>query len=100
MMLEEHGLVSPAPHAERRAALVVGLAALAGSLLPLAPFLIWRVSVAIAVAVPLGACCLFAAGAWNARATVGRPIRAGIELAAIGTASALVGWGIGLLFHV
>lgn len=100
MMLEEHRLIAPAPRAELRASLVVGLASLFGSLVPLAPFLIWRVPVAIAVALPLGAACLFAAGAWHARATVGKPLRAGLELAGIGITAAMIGWAIGRLFHV
>lgn len=46
------------------------------------------------------AAALFAVGVYKAQMTVGRPLRAGLELAAIGIASALVGWSIGAAFGV
>jgi predicted membrane protein (TIGR00267 family) len=100
MMLDEHGLVAPMPGAARRAALIVGISSLVGSLLPLAPFLLLRVRVAVIVSLPLAAAVLFLAGAWNARANQQRVFRGGLELALIGVGSALAGYAVGLFFKV
>jgi VIT1/CCC1 family predicted Fe2+/Mn2+ transporter len=43
---------------------------------------------------------LFIVGAYKARITVGHPGRSGLEMAIIGTLSALVGYAVGLLFKV
>jgi VIT1/CCC1 family predicted Fe2+/Mn2+ transporter len=43
---------------------------------------------------------LFAFGAYKAKVTIGHPVKAGLELALIGIASALIGHGIGALFQV
>jgi VIT1/CCC1 family predicted Fe2+/Mn2+ transporter len=43
---------------------------------------------------------LFAVGAYKAKRTVGRPGRSGLEMALIGTVSALVGYVVGLFFKV
>jgi VIT1/CCC1 family predicted Fe2+/Mn2+ transporter len=43
---------------------------------------------------------LFAVGAYKAHLTIGRPARSGLELAIIGTASALVGYAVGSLLRV
>jgi VIT1/CCC1 family predicted Fe2+/Mn2+ transporter len=48
----------------------------------------------------VAALVLFAIGAYKAKVTTGGPLRHGFELAVIGTVTALVGWGIGELFHV
>jgi len=41
---------------------------------------------------------LFLVGVYKARQTVGRPGRSGLQMAVIGIASALAGYGIGTLF--
>jgi VIT1/CCC1 family predicted Fe2+/Mn2+ transporter len=79
---------------------VVGLAALVGSLVPLAPFLFLRVRVAGPAAFAVAGATLFAVGAWQARVTVGHWLRRGLELAAIGLVSALAGWWAGRLFRL
>jgi hypothetical protein len=48
-------------------------------------------------AIFVSALVLFAVGAYKARLTVGHPGRSGLEMAIIGTVSALVGSGIGVL---
>jgi vacuolar iron transporter family protein len=100
MLAEEHQL-SPV---DRRSALssaaVVGFSALVGSLIPLAPFLFLPVALSIGLSLGVSALTLFAVGVYKARATtIGRPARSGLEMALIGTLSALVGYGIGLLFR-
>jgi predicted membrane protein (TIGR00267 family) len=100
MMAEEHGLVDSDRSKSLRSSAVVGLASLVGSLLPLAPFLVLPVYPGAWMAVVLSASVLFGFGVYKARVTVGHPLKSGLELAAIGTASALVGYAVGALFQV
>ncbi len=81
-----------------RIALVVGLSAFGGSLIPLAPFLLLPLGWAIPVSLVLAALALFAVGAYKARITVGKPLRSGMQMAVIGIVSALAGYFIGALF--
>ena len=97
MMAEEHGLQDVDRRRALGAAAGVGSASLVGSLLPLAPFLLASTSPAALASVVVAAVALFAFGAYKARVTVGRPVKSGFELAAIGTLSALLGYGIGAL---
>jgi len=39
-------------------------------------------------------------GVYKARVTIGRPLRSGIQMAVIGTISALAGYVVGLIFKV
>ncbi len=100
MMNEEHQLAPVNRRHAVRAALVVGLAAVAGSLVPLAPFAVLPVDYSMWVSVVATALVLFGMGAYKARTMVGHPGRSGLEMAAIGTVSALVGYAIGALFKV
>jgi predicted membrane protein (TIGR00267 family) len=100
MMAEEHGLVPVDRRASLRAAVVVGVAALVGSVIPLLPFAVARVPLASGLALGLAAAVLFAGGAYKARVTVGSWWKSGLEMSVIGTASALVGYAIGTLLRV
>lgn len=81
-----------------RAAIVVGFSAFAGSLIPLVPFLLLPLMVAVPLSLALSALALFAVGAYKARITVGRPLKSGLQMAVIGIVSALAGYLIGALF--
>jgi VIT1/CCC1 family predicted Fe2+/Mn2+ transporter len=98
MMAEEHGLAPVARKHALRSSLIVGTAALVGSLIPLVPFFVTSIRYAIWLALASATVALFTLGAWKARRTVGRPIANGVELALIGMASALVGYAIGAIF--
>jgi len=98
MMTEEHQLAPVERRHALRSAFVVGAAAVVGSLVPVAPFLLLGVRAAAWASVVVAALALFLMGAYKAKITVGHPLKAGIEIAVIGVASALVGWGIGALF--
>lgn len=100
MMAEELKLAPVESHGAPRAALVVGVAAIVGSFIPLIPFILLPVNVAIWVALVVATVTLFVVGAYKARVTVGKMHRSGIEMAVIGIASALVGYAVGLLFRV
>jgi VIT1/CCC1 family predicted Fe2+/Mn2+ transporter len=99
MMEEEHHL---APGRLRHAlvsSLVVGVAAIAGSLIPLVPFLVLPVRAGTWASLVLAAVVLFLFGGYKARRTTGRFWASGLELAVIGVASAFAGYVIGLLFQ-
>ncbi len=100
MMAEEHKLQPADRGVALRAALVVGFSAIVGSLIPLAPFVFLPVATSMVVAIVLTAIVLFAVGAYKARAMVGHPARSGLEMALIGTASALAGYAVGALLKV
>jgi VIT1/CCC1 family predicted Fe2+/Mn2+ transporter len=51
-------------------------------------------------AILVAALVLFAVGAYKGWATVGNPGRSGLEIAIIGTVSALIGYGVGALLKV
>ncbi len=100
MMADEHGL-QPVPRSKAlRSAAVVGVAALVGSLAPLAPFFFLSVRAAVIAAVIVAGATLFAIGAYKAVTTVGGWFKSGVELAAIGLVSAAAGWLAGRLFRV
>lgn len=100
MMAEELQLKPTNRGDALRSALIVGAAAIAGSLIPLAPFVWLPVGVSMWVSILISALTLFAVGAYKARLTVGHPARSGLEMAVIGTVSALVGYAVGALLKV
>ena len=100
MMAEEHQLAPVDRRQAFRAAWVVGVSAVLGSLVPLAPFMFLPVSTSMWSSVLVTAAVLFAIGVYKARVTVGKPIRSGTEMALIGTLSALAGYLVGFLLKV
>jgi VIT1/CCC1 family predicted Fe2+/Mn2+ transporter len=100
MMAEEHRLGPVERGVALRSAFVVGFSAIVGSLIPLVPFVLLPVHASMVVSVVITAAVLFFVGAYKARVTVGRPGRSGLEMAFIGTASAMVGYLVGLLMKV
>src|SRR5512136_2798112 len=95
MMAEEHQLMPTDRKQALSAALLVGFSAIVGSLIPLAPFLFLPIVLGMAASVAVTALVLFAVGAYKARMTVGHPGKSGLEMAVIGTLSALVGYVVG-----
>jgi VIT1/CCC1 family predicted Fe2+/Mn2+ transporter len=79
-------------------AFLVGISAILGSLVPLAPFFFLPSEIAIWVGLALTAIVLYALGAIKARLTVGKPYRSGLQMVAIGMVAALAGFAVGLLF--
>ena len=100
MMAEEHRLQPTNRRYAARAALVVGLSAIIGSLIPLAPFVFFSVDTSLLVSVAITALVLFGVGVYKAQKMVGHPVKSGLEMAIIGTISALAGYAVGLLFKV
>ncbi len=100
MMAEEHQLAPVDRKTAIRAAWVVGLSAIIGSLVPIAPFIFLPVATSMWMSVLLTALVLFAIGFYKARVTVGKPMKSGVEMAVIGTLSAMAGYLVGILLKV
>jgi vacuolar iron transporter family protein len=100
MMAEEHQLSPVDRKTALRAAWVVGLSAIIGSLVPIAPFVFLPVSTSMWMSVLFTALVLFGIGAYKARMTVGRPMRSGLEMTVIGIVSAMAGYLVGVLLKV
>jgi VIT1/CCC1 family predicted Fe2+/Mn2+ transporter len=64
------------------------------------PFFFLNVTLSIWLAIIIAALALFVVGVYKARVTVGKPFRSGLEMAIIGTVSALAGYVVGLIFKV
>ena len=82
-----------------RASIIVTVAAIIGSLIPLTPFLILERSGAVLASVIVSALALFAIGAYEAISFVGDWRKSGIRMVLIGLGAALVGFMIGRLFN-
>src|SRR5213594_2839419 len=78
MMAHELNLAPVEKTQARKSAILVGVAAILGSLV-------------------LSTTTLFLIGWWKARTTIGRPTRSGVQMAIIGIASAVAGFGIAYL---
>lgn len=100
MMAEEHRLTPTDRGQALKSAFIVGVSAVIGSLVPMVPFMLLPVGISIPISVLITALVLYAVGAYKARMTVGRPWKSGLEMAIIGTISALVGFGIGVLLKI
>jgi VIT1/CCC1 family predicted Fe2+/Mn2+ transporter len=99
MMAHELNLAPVDPTQARKSAILVGIAAVVGSLIPLIPFIVIGANLLLSVIVSLAVStlALFAIGWWKAKTTIGRPSRSGLQMAAIGMAAALAGFGIAYL---
>jgi len=100
MMSEEFQMSPPEKSKAFNSAMLVGFSALVGSLIPLFPFFFWTVKLSIGLSISIAALTLFIVGVYKARVTVGRPFRSGMEMAIIGTVSALAGYLVGWIFKV
>jgi len=100
MMAEEHQLYPVDRKVALRSAVVVGIAAVIGSLIPLAPFVFLPVGASMIASILVTALVLWIVGIFKARLTVGRPWKSGLEMALIGTLSALAGYAVGVLLKV
>lgn len=96
MMAHELNLAPVDPAQARKSALLVGFAAIVGSLIPLLPFVVIGRNIVLGVGVSLfvSSLALFLIGWWKAKTTVGRPARSGAQMLVIGILSALAGFGI------
>jgi len=100
MMSEEFQMSVPEKSKAISSAILVGFSALIGSLIPLFPFFFLNVTLSIWLSIIVAALTLFIVGVYKARVTVGKPFRSGMEMAVIGTLSALAGYVVGWIFKV
>jgi len=100
MMSEEFQMSPPEKAKAFNSAVLVGFSALAGSLIPLFPFFFLNVNLSIGISIITAALTLFGVGVYKARVTVGKPFKSGMEMAIIGTVSALAGYVVGVIFKV
>ena len=94
MMAHELQLAPLEENQARKSALLVGVAAMLGSLVTLAPFLAVPDDALAGMigALVLSAVTLFFIGWYKGRITIGRPYRSGTQMLVIGTVSALAGF--------
>lgn len=83
-----------------RQALIVGVAALLASFIPIWPFFLFPAGQAMVLSLVISATALFLVGAYEAKTYVGNWWKKGIQMIVIGLGAALVGFLIGKLFAV
>ena len=104
MMAHELKLAPVDKTQARKSAVLVGVAAIIGSIIPLLPFFAYRggasqedIRTGIVVSLVLSSITLFVIGWYKGRTTIGRPFRSGTQMLIIGIVSALAGFGIAYL---
>ncbi len=97
MMRDELGLSESEFKHPVRDALIVGGAAIVGSLVPLIPYIFLPMHQALIVTLGFSTVVLFASGALKARWTAISPLKSGLEMAVVGMAAAIAGYLIGKL---
>ena len=102
MMAHELNLAAIEESQPFRSSLLVFAAAMVGSIIPLAPFIVAgnEILLGIVGSVVVSAVTLFVIGWYKARMTIGRPGRSGTQMLIIGIASAVAGFGIAYLVNV
>jgi len=79
--------------------LVVGLATIIGSLVPIVSFFIFPEKPALYIGIVLSCLVLFFAGVYKAKSLVGVWWKSGIQMVLIGIGAAIIGFFIGKIFH-
>ncbi|MBI2658288.1 VIT1/CCC1 transporter family protein [Candidatus Woesearchaeota archaeon] len=100
MMAEELRLFPEDYEKPVTSAIIVGLSAVVGSLVPVLPFFFLDVSSGMLYALILSIAVLFLVGSVKGKLTIGSWKKSGVEMAAVGTIAALVGYAVGSLLGV
>lgn len=95
MMKEELRLFPDDYDSPVKSALIVGFAALIGSIIPILPFFFLPINISMIYSLVLSAASLFVTGTIKAKITIGSPLKAGIEMMLVGMLAALAGYLIG-----
>ena len=95
MMAEELKISPVGKGSVYRSALIVGIAAIIGSLVPVIPFFGLPIWSAVIASIALAGVSLFVVGAYKAKVTVGVWWKSGLQLLGIGLVTALIGYAIG-----
>ncbi|MBI4450583.1 VIT1/CCC1 transporter family protein [Candidatus Woesearchaeota archaeon] len=95
-MMQEELKLSPEDYKNpAKDAIIVGLASVVGSVIPLLAFFFMPVKTGVIASLVISALFLFAVGAGKAKVTIGSWWKSGIELMLIGMLAALAGYGLG-----
>ena len=97
VMMEQELRIFPSDITPSNIAMVVGISAFIGSLMPIIPFIFFPISSAMWIALIFSTIILFGIGVYKAITTVGNPLRSGLEMAFIGMAAASAGYGVGAI---
>ena len=99
MMAHELQLAPLEESQARKSAILVGFAAILGSLIPLVPFLVFPSDIILGMigALVVAAVVLFLIGWYKGKTTIGRPYRSGTQMLIIGIVSAVAGFLIAYL---
>jgi len=98
LMSEGEGLEPSDERSVLRSAVVVGVATIVGSLIPLVPFFFLPRLSALWTAIGVSAAALFFVGAYEAQTSVGDWRRKGLQMTLIGLGAAFIGYLAGKLF--
>jgi len=98
VMMEQELRIFPSDITPSNIAIVVGVSAFIGSLMPILPFIFFPINSAVLIALVFSTALLFGIGIYKAVTTVGNPLRSGLEMAFIGMAAAFAGYVVGALF--
>ena len=99
-MMEEELHLYPSRTSPLYDAVVVGISAIIGSLVPLVSFFFLAVNQAIVFSLISSVVVLFVTGYIKNKITIGSPWKGGLEMAVIGMAAALIGYAIGSFLGV
>jgi len=97
VMMEQELRIFPSDITPSNIAMVVGISAFIGSLMPIIPFIFFPISSAMWIALIFSTIILFGIGIYKAITTIGNPLRSGLEMAFIGMAAASAGYGVGAI---
>lgn len=101
MMREELKLEDPREGmSPLKQGILVGVSAIIGSLIPLAPFFFFPISLSIWIGLIISFALLFVFGAYKSQQTSGKWFNGGMELMLIGGAAAVAGYIVGSVFQV
>jgi predicted membrane protein (TIGR00267 family) len=100
MMSEELHLEQVDTRSVLRTSIVVAIAAVIGSLIPLVPMSVAPSPLAIPVTVVICGLALFGVGVYQARTYIGDWRKTGLQFVLIGLGAALLGYLADSLFHV
>jgi len=100
MMQEELRMAEAGSLNPVKEAVIVGVSAIVGSIIPLAPFFFMPLGTAVPVSLVISAVILFAAGVVKAKYAIGGWLRTGLEMAGIGMVAAIAGYLIGAALGV
>ncbi len=97
VMMEQELKIFPSDITPSNIAMVVGVSAFVGSLMPVIPFIFFPISSAVWITLVFSTILLFGIGIYKAVTTVGNPLRSGLEMAFIGMAAAFAGYAVGAI---